>query len=273
MSYKDTLVANGFKGKFLLHVMPWMGDGNVHRVSRYNSTDPDVIDKQTDLIKLAGGDGIIVTWLGPSYTSSHQATLQLAAECNKKSLLFALLVNPEVASQANWFHDPGFLSMMNEECYVPEKFLLDFSSGIDYTKVPLPPGTRLLLNQRGFGWQNAYDGNNVQTLTEIQSTNKQLTMMIPFVSFVGHNDGGWPTPTGVKPAAFTGTRDYSKRVWSANETPRVVDHQAGNFFLDTVAALSLCPNAPYAAGVWNDADEGAGIEHFMAGFFNKRLGK
>jgi len=285
MSFADTIktYAPGFKGKLMFDVMPWMSDGKVHRVSRYSSIDPAVIANQLALVKLAGGAGIRVTWEGPSptYAFSHQATMELCNQCAEQGLLFSLIINPQVNGQANWWLDPGFLAMVNSPAYIPEKFLCDFSTGIDYTKVALPPGFSVLMNQKGFGWANAYDASsslsgavnyNALTLSQIQDTNKTATMKWPFLTN-GFQDAGYPLPAGVKPTAFTGSRDYAHSVWTSAKLARAIDHEAGNFFLDCVAALLLCPTAPYCGMVWNDADEGAGCEHFLSAFFGIRIGK
>jgi hypothetical protein len=277
LSFADTIRQNGFSGKLMFDVMAWNGNGSIHRVSRYLSTDPAVIKNQLSLIKLAGGAGVRVTWEGPSSHFVHQATLQICEQCSEMGLLFSLMIDTWVNGQANWWLDPGFLMMLNSDCYIPEKFLCDFSTGIDYTKVALPAGFSVLLNQQGFGWANAHNGANAQTLAELQNTNKMATMKWPFLS-LAFCDAGVPTPPGVTVAAFTGTREYGQSVWSppppATPQPaRAIDHQAGNMFFDCVAALALCPSAPYCAMVWNDADEQTGCEHFMATFFNVRLGK
>lgn len=281
MSYADVLKAAGFNGKPMFDVMPWYNDGKTHRVSRYQSADPDVIKKQLQLIKLAGGSGVRVSWEGPGAVYAHQATIEMCLQCNETGMLFALLIDTEVAGQPNWFTDPGFLAMINSDMYVPEKFLCDYSTGIDYTKVMLPAGTVVLNDQVGFGWANAYATlppgagaltNNALTLQQLQAINKLPTMKWPFIS-LGFCDAGFALPPGVKPAAFTGTRDYAHSVWDQTKAARAIDHEAGNFFLDTVAALASCPNAPYVGMVWNDHEEGAGIEHFLASFNGVRLGK
>jgi len=56
MSFGDTIYAAGFRGKLMYDVMAWMGDGNTHRVTRYQSTDPEVIANQLTLIKAYGYD-------------------------------------------------------------------------------------------------------------------------------------------------------------------------------------------------------------------------
>lgn len=271
MSFADTIAAEGFAGKLMFDLMTWFGDGNVHRVSRYLSTDPTVIKNQLSLMQIAGAKGVRVTWLGPSHTFIHQAAMEVCDKCSDMGMLFALLLDPHVNGQVNWWLDPGFLMMCESAAYIPEKWLCDFGTGIDYTKVTLPAGFSVLYDQKGFGWANAYNGANAQTLSELQATNKLSTMKWPFVTN-GFCDAGFPLPVGVTPLNFTGTRDYGHSVWSDTAAARAIDHQAGNFFFDCIAALSLCPTAPYVGMVWNDADEGAGVEHFMSAYAGVRIG-
>lgn len=275
MSFGDTIAAAGFAGKLMFDIMPWFGDGNVHRVSRYKSTDPATIQKQLFLIRQAGGKGVRVTWPGPKNQYAHQATIAICMECAEAGMLFSLLLDPHVNGQTGWNTDAGFVAMLYSDCYIPEKYVCDFSTGINFTGL-LPSGFSVLANQSGFGWVNAYNGDNVKTLGELQSINKNISMKWPFVA-VGFNDAGFPLPKGVSPTQFIGTRDYGHRVWPDDQgnptlAPRAIDHQAGNFFFDSCAALSLCPSAPYVGMVWNDHDEGAGVEQFMTSFFNIRLG-
>jgi hypothetical protein len=264
VSFGDTVFASGFKGKLMFDVMVWFGDGKPHRPTRYQSIDPAVIDRQLTLIKAAGGSGVRVTWQGPQNAYLHQAAMEFCNQCASKQMLFCLLINPQVNGQAYWWNDPGFLAMTSSPAYIPEKYVCDFSTGIDYSKTPLPAGFSVLRNQVGFGWINAQNpADNVKALTELQNNNKQPAMRWPFLSN-GFFNGGFPATQG---------RDWNHEVWNVANPVRVIEPEAGNFFHDCVAALSLCPNAPYVGMVWNDVDENAGIEHFMSAYCGLRLGK
>src|ERR1700726_4448895 len=109
MSFGDTIYASGFPGKLMFDVMGWFGDGNTHRTTRYSSVDPAVIASQLALIKAAGGAGVRFTWQGPSSAFIHQAAMEWSNQCAAKQMLFAFLINPQVASQPGWERDPGFL--------------------------------------------------------------------------------------------------------------------------------------------------------------------
>lgn len=273
MSYQDSLDAVGFKGKPLAHIMTWVNDGNVHRVSSYSSADPSTIGKQIQLAQACGFKGFVATWQGPQHHFSHQATLQLCLACNMAGMLFGLLLDPAVKNTNTWASDPGFLEMVNSPMYLPEKFLLDMDGITASTGGALPPGLTVLKNQQGFGWPNPYDGDNARSLTELQNTNKLATMMMPAIcdSFF---DGGFPLPSGVTPAQFAGSRQYEQNEFDSTKVRRCIDHQAGKFFFQTVAALKLCPNAPYVCMVtFNDHDETTGgREAVLAAFLNIQLG-
>jgi len=254
--------------------MPWFGDGNTHRVS-YDSSSPNTIATQIQLMLSVGIEGIIVTWQGPSTRFSHQVTLQLATEVRALGMVFGILLDPHVAAgggtkEANVsaaLADPGFLAMWNNPAYLAEKYILDYSTGADFTKVTLPPGAIVLANQKGFGWPNAYNGDNTRTLAELKSTNT-AGMKIPAIT-AGFIDAGQPTPLGVKPSAFTGTRNYGVNVWGSGP-PRAIDHQAGALWLSTIDVLP--PGCPYAGLVtWNDHDEGTGFEQWIAVLNGERI--
>jgi hypothetical protein len=265
MSFGDTIYASGFPGKLMFDVMGWFGDGNTHRTTRYSSVDPAVIASQLTLIKAAGGSGVRFTWQGPSYTFIHQAAMEWANQCAAKQMLFALLINPQVASQPGWERDPGFLEMCNSPAYIPERWLCDFSTGIDYSQVTLPAGFSVLRNQVGFGWINAQNpatGTNATALAQLQATNKQPAMKWPFLSLSFFN-GGFPLGAGV--------RDNNLEVWNKANPYRIIEAEAGNMFHDCLAAA---PGAPYVGMAWNDADEAlVTVEAFMSAFAGLRLGK
>jgi hypothetical protein len=277
VSYKTTIQNAGFKGKLMFHTMRWTGEpGKIHRVNRYSDIDPVVTKNKLQLVKLAGGDGVVMTWLGPGHSFIHEATMIMAEQCLEQGLLFAILLDPNIVSSggmASALTDPGLLSMVASDAYIPEKALLDFSTGTDFTKVTLPPGVVIWSEQKDYAWINAYDGDNARSLTELQNVQKLPSMKMAFLCSQ-FNDGGFPQPAGVSAANFKGSRDYGHRVWgNGTLSVRAIDHQDGNFFHDTVAALSLCPNAPYVGMVLDDSDEQAGCLHFLSQFFGIRVGQ
>lgn len=280
MNLKDVITQNSQQSAFHLmaHMMVWFGDGHVHRVNRYVSTDKNLISRQLDLYKSAGFDGVIVTWQGPQAKFTHQATMEVCNRCIQKDMLFVLLLDPAVASNGPTreasvsaaMSDAGFQEMILSPAYIPENYVLDFSTGADYTKVIIPSGINILMNQSGFGWPNAYNGDNTRTLNELKGTHAKTTMKIPCVCFQ-FNDAGFPIPAGVSSSSFTGTRDYGSSVWTSGKAPRAIDHQAGNFFLDTIGTLATQPYPYIALVTANDHDEGTGVEQWIAACNGVRL--
>jgi hypothetical protein len=259
--------------------MVWFGDGHVHQVSRYNSSDRKVIDTQLDLMKASGGSGVRVTWQGPQYDFINKTAMIVCAACEQHDMLFSLIINPQVKTQANWWQDVGFQYMMSSPKYIPEKFICDFSTGIDYSTIPLPTGTQVLLNQQGFAWANSYPtaaqtgyaSPTARTLSELRTVEQRDSMRWPFLTN-GFSDAGFPVPAGVKPEAFRGDRDMAHSVWNQAQPARLIAHEGGNTFMDCVDILKLCPDAPYVSMVWNDSDEGAGVEHFFSAYAGVRVG-
>lgn len=270
VSLKNVLWRAGIQGKLLAHVMVWFGDGNVHRMNAYQSNSPAVMVEQLDLMQAVGIEGVIVTWQGAQKKFSHEASIELCMQCGERKMLFGILLDPAVVkpgptkeqAMTTALADPGFLAMYKSSSYLPQKYLLDYSTGTDYSKVMLPNGAQVLMNQKGFAWPNAYDGDNAKSLQELRDVNGLSTMKLPAVCG-GFLDAGFPQPKGVKPEHFTGTRDYRLWVWDETKNARAIDNQAGQFFQQTMATVQ--PASEYVCLVtWNDYDEGTTWEHFIA---------
>ena len=268
IGFGPTVAASGFRGKLIFDLMAWFGDGNTHRVTRYSSQTPAVIAAQLTLMKAAGAAGVRVTWQGPSSTFIHNAAIAICNQRVSLGMLFSLIISPQVNGQANWWLNSGFLGMCNSPAYIPEKYLCDFSTGINYAGVTLPAGFSVLTNQHGFNWINPQTpAVNATALAELRTVNALGTMKWPFLC-MSFFDGGFPSGSPPSP-----TRDYNKQVWDAANSYRIVEQEAGNFFHDSVAALSLCPSAPYVGMVWNDAEEHlVTVEGFMSAFYGLRVG-
>lgn len=106
-------------------------------IGPYDSSDPDVLEYHTLLMRLAGIDGVIVDWYGLSqhldYESNHKNTLALVEKITRAQLQFAIcyedqtipkLVSAGVISKTdrvsharkelawlsrNWFQSPSYL--------------------------------------------------------------------------------------------------------------------------------------------------------------------
>lgn len=281
MSLADTIAVRGFSGKYMLDIVPFTGDGKVHKTMRYDSANMAAVEAQAELVQICGAKGVRLTWQGAgAYLHNHEACMMWKEVCVEMKLLFALLLDPAVAQNANWYQDDGFLEMAESPAYIPEKYLCDFSTGIDFTKVALPSGFSVLANQKGFGWANAYPlqaqagyaNPTARTLKELQDTNANPLMKWPFLTN-GFFDAGFPLPAGTTPATFKGDRDTAHSVWSQSQAARYISHEAGNTWYDCLAsAAASCPNAPYISEVGNDDDEGQGILHVMSAYAGVRIG-
>lgn len=274
----------GKEMKLLAHVMPWFGDGNIHRMNSYLSNDPYVIARQLDVMqktKINGSsiDGVILTWQGPLAPFQHSTAEQMVVQCGERGLLFALLMDPWIAKigtgtptqlVTNALNDPTTQAIINAPAYLPEKYVLDFTTGADLATLgTMFPTLKFLAQKQGFSWPDWNSAlpnsgqQNAWCISDLQSQNASAAMKIPAV-FRGFNDAGQPTPVGVALSAWTGTRNYSESVWGGNPA-RVLDTQGGSLFFDSWDAIPK--SAGYAAFVtWNDYDEGTEIESAAAMF-------
>lgn len=290
--------------KMMVHVMPWFGDGKIHRMDRYVSNDPAVIEKQIDTIRasrIAGQiiAGVIMTWQGPGASFQHSAVMEWCTQCEQRQMLFALLMDPWIAkigSVGGTTVTPSLVvsalnsadtqNMLTSSAYVPELFILDFnifqntSYSLANDVIPHLTGAAanaVFLEQgAGFSWppinMSITDSNarNTASLNSLRTQNANAAMRIPGIS-MGFNDAGEPTPVGVSLGSWTGTRDYSSSVWGGQA--RVLDTHGGMFFQDQLNPGVTPLNVPYWAYVtWNDYDERTAIEDSCATLAGVQIG-
>jgi hypothetical protein len=266
--------------------------------------------------------GVIMTWQGPYSTFLHNACMVWCQQCQQRGLLFGLLLDPNIvgigptppavatgpnANQTNYVIQalnhadvsgsgattspappltPVSLSsgMINQPSYLPEKFVLDDSTGADWTQVAShvtgatvtmlgPPGTTF--GTPGFAWPSINMGiansesRNSSSVSGLQTQHGYPTMKIPAI-MLRFMDHGQPTPVGVALGSWTGTRDYTQSVWGG-QVGRVLDMQGGKLVNDYFATVPGA--APYLALVtWNDYDEGTDVEAFWAMTTGIRIG-
>ena len=252
-----------FTGKLLAHVMGWFGEpGHTHRV-HYTSNDSYVIERQLSCMQAVGIDGVIVTWQGATVNPYlHATAVEMCFQCHSRGMLFALLLDPWIVKGrkdqsvtpeqeiVNRLNDASTQQMLASSAYLPEKYILDFSTGADMAKVGASlPSLKFLSKHTGFSWPEI-----TNTLSVLAKDNANPTMKIPGVC-VGFNDGGF--------VKSDGTRDYAHSVWDVTLPTRVIDSEAGKTFYDQAALIP--PGSPYAAIVtWNDHDEQTAIEQFAS---------
>jgi hypothetical protein len=273
-----------WKGDLLVHVMGWFGDGKVHRVNRYTSNNPGVIAKQLNAMEAIGIDGIVLTWQGPTVNPFlHNTAIKLWEGCMERQMLFALLLDPWIAKNQPNPTQAVITALQSADCqmilaspaYLLEDYILEFdlanSAGVNIQTVQAAiPDIPLLSWHTGFSWPNigANPSNPTDSLATLKADNAKPTMKVAGVN-IGFNDAGSPLPVGATPSNFLGVRNYGTSVWGG--PPRVIDHQAGNWFYDQLAVIPS--SVPYISLVtWNDHDEGTGIEQVIAALTGVRIG-
>jgi hypothetical protein len=269
LSLKTALHHTGWRGKLLAHVMLWFSRGAAnHKVTRYDSGDPAVISAQLDILKACGVDGVIVTWFGLSSSGIHSAAIEMCRQCEQKNMLFALLLDPWTVRNhpnkedalAAALSDPATQKMLNSSAYLPEKAVLDFSTGVNFAAIqPRFPNLKFYMRHIHYSWPETHD-----VLGNLRRDNSHPEMKIPGVC-AGFFDGGFVKSTN--PPA----RDWNKSVWNEAESVRIIPHEAGNTYHDQVVLVPK--TAPYAAIVTlNDHDEGTDILHLLSMMTGIRVG-
>jgi hypothetical protein len=265
MDLKTSLGPN-FKGKLLAHVMGWFGEpGHAHRMTRYASNDPYVVERQLSAMKAVGIDGVILTWQGLTNAFLHQSAVEMCYQAAHCGMLFGLLLDPWICKSAankeqailDSLNSPSTQRMLSSSAYLPERYVLDFDTGADFTKIAAArPDLVFLKRHVGYSWPEI-----TNTLATLKNDNANPAMKIPGIC-MGFNDGGF--------VKADGTRDYGKSVWDSSVPTRVIDAQAGNTYFDQLAVTPV--SAPYIAIVtWNDHDEQTGIEQFASTISGVRI--
>lgn len=235
----------GLKQPVLAHTMLWFGDGHVHKDSGYKSGDRNAIWAQLSLMQKAGVAGVIATWMGLANPYVHAAAQEMCWQCSLKGMLFCLLMDPGIGKDiAASLNDPGTAAMINSPAYVPQKYVLDFSTGADFTALGKQfPFLKFLSKHSGFSWPEKASADGKLTAAQ----NSLATMKRD-----AQNPAGCQIP-GLC-LQFNGG-------WSG--TPTVIDSLAGQFFK---AQLDMVPDSASYAGLitWNDYNEGTALEQFYA---------
>src|ERR1700723_3307192 len=208
--------------------------------------------------------GVLMTWQGPLVAFQHSTAVEMCAQCAERGMLFGLVLDPWCAKTG-----PGTLTtnvqnallnsttqaMLNSTAYLPEKFVLDFSTGADLATLGAAfPSLKFLAQNTGFSWISipsgtmTSDARNAAAVANLKVQNANPAMQIPGVCRE-FNDAGPRTPPGEGLANRTGTRDNTQSVWGGAPA-RVLDNQGGNFFY---AQLAVTPMTAPSLGLitWN----------------------
>ena len=269
VNLKTPLVKAGFAGRLLAHYMGWFGEPDkTHKVTRYNSTDPATVQAIVAACKLCGIDGFVATWLGLTSDFVHRATLLLCQECEANSMWLALLLDPWAAkfpgkskeqSLIDALTAPTTQQILNSKAYIPEKAILDFSTGADFSKVmPHVPGFQVWFRHKHYSWPETSN-----TFAVLRQDNANPAMKMPGVC-ANFFDGGFIHKAG--------ERNWNRSVWNDAVDTRIIPDEGGNAYLDTVALVPK--NVPYVGLVsLNDHDEQTAMLPMLSMFTGIRFGK
>lgn len=270
LNLKTPLTQNGFTGKLLAHYMGWFGEpGKTHKVTRYNSTDTQTVHNIVTAAKLCGIDGFVATWFGLTSAFINQATIMLWQECEAQGMLFALLLDPWSAKFPGKTKEQSLIDSLNasstqqmlqSKLYIPEKAVLDFSTGADFSKIApnVSHGLEFWRRHQDYSWPET-----TNTMAVLKRDNASPSMRMPCVC-ASFFDGGFFYKAD--------QRDWNRSVWDSNTDTRIIPDEGGNTYLDTVALVPK--TAPYAAIVTlNDHDEQTAILPMLSMLTGIRFGK
>lgn len=283
----EQLRARGFKGELGAHLIPWFSKsntGNYHPFAGYNSNDPVIIDKQIRVALANGVTVFFITYQGPFKTFQHQCAMEVARQCALwRNMKFAFVMDPwatdkimradgktpdidaRQAQMAKVMMNPDVQSMLLSPAYIPERAVLDFNTGTDYSKLvgPMtPPWKDIWQLNKGYSWPHvASDG--VDPIALLKRTHALPTMKAPgfCISFF---DGGMPIGVPMGGAAFDPyTRqelNFNAQNWGtlakSAGPARYAPDRAGNYFFDQLDTITDWSKFPYAVLVtWNDYNE------------------
>jgi hypothetical protein len=244
--------------KLMFHIVTYHGKDGKSRPG-YLSIDPLVIADQLTAIQKLGGSGAVALTYGP-YVSMfmHQASMEICRQCSERRMLFALCYDPWTvkntpdvnAAMDKVLQNPDTQTMLNSRAYIPERAVLDFSTGVDPTKLKTQ-GVGYWMKHIQFSWPEIT--NTLETLAK-DNSNPQMKMPGVFTRFFD----GDPT-------------NYNNSVWGG--PVRVIDSEGGDMLAKSILSADTAVNAPYRQYVtWNDYAEGTEIEPFTAAMLEGGFG-
>jgi hypothetical protein len=232
----------------LFHLLVWHGkDGT--SLTGYDSRDPNVITHQLEAMSAYGGEGFGVIVLSFGLTSAfiQQATLEVANQCNALKIPFALCFDPWTVKNPDGsmppvaernkrmiatLKDPSFQVLLNLDCYIEERYVLDFAINCDKNVIMAAvPNINYLLDGPDFDWPRIPPQPN--------KTNLPCT-------YIEFNDGTGP--------------DRNKSVHDQTKPCRITPSYAGGtFWSNNIKAGDYVQFA-----TWNDIKEGTDCEKFAS---------
>lgn len=266
----------------LTHVMPWFSKipgKNYHPMTAYNSNDPLTIGKQLTVMQYSGINGVVLTYQGPGASFADTAT-EMCQQCAERGMLFALLLDPWIAKigpgtpeqrMTAALNSPDVLKMLGSPAYLPEGYLLDFNTGVDWTKVTVPTlgavARPVLGLNVGFAW--SHDQGDVDPIQSLKNTYAKTTATMKIGALcMSFFDGGAPlAPPLDKTQPYDPVNgvnvNFNKQNWGTGSATRYTPDRAGNYFFDQLAITP--PGLKYVAiETWNDYNERTAVEPWLS---------
>jgi hypothetical protein len=252
----------------------------------YDSTDKDILEYQTLLMKIAGIDGVIIDWYGVGpvldYPVVHKASQALFAQVKKAGLKFAVCyedqsvgkmvearaipIDQSIAAakeslswaMANWMKDPAYLTLADRP------LLLDF--GPQYAKLVMPSA-----------WDQVFAGMAPKPFFDTLDSHMESTADGSFAWPPMYlSGGGTLTPTALADylnefyrkqadnshlvtSAFPGFYDYYSDAHVA-KSYGYLDDLGGEILRLTLEAAAKARPDVVQLVTWNDYGEGTIIE-------------
>lgn len=248
------------KGALATHYHPLGG--------AYDSGDPDVIERQTLLMKIAGFDGMLVDWYGDrdryDYLPNHRATQKLFDAAGRTGLTFGLVYEDQTVpqliaggvirkedaaaegkalfgrAQKAWFGSPSYQRLGGKPLVMV--FGPQFYKDDDWTAI-LPPNVAFytLHHRRGPTAIGAFD------------------WPLPGEAWQAKRDEIAKTNENLIPVAFPRFDDFYKDAGIGAGYGKIPD--AGGTTYETTLSDALGRGAPAVqVATWNDWGEGTQIE-------------
>jgi hypothetical protein len=254
-NYIIDLLPQGSEAIVLFHYMPWFQiNGGSHRNVGYDSTDPNTISQQLDLmLKYCKGMpanrvGVIVDWYGPQNISLNISTLLVKKTCEAKGMKFAIcfdrgIVTPNQTMESAVIYANS--SFFSSSAYIKEadgsNFCIEFNSVADWLTLSTKYKLHCLSwKPGGYAWLKCVAGQNPNAINQLIIDNQNVEMATVFAGF---NDSDPANPSQSK--------------WDG--LARFVDYENGNAWLRVWKALRTTVKK-IMIGTYNDHDERSGIE-------------
>lgn len=266
--------ADPAKGELAAHDRPLIGP--------YDSSDPEVVAYQVELMKAAGIDGAIIDWYGSDdfldYAMIHRNTELLMAALRKAGLKFALCVEDQIGKQymrrqglshpqaaakvasafryadEHWLADPAYLRLSGRPVVLvfgPQHLTTEDWSGIRPTlrNNPLVFGLPHLSKRPGidgsFAWVPVSPG------AVVDPSVWQARLSARYAASTREHP--------VLALAFPGFHDYYEQAGVGRSYGRI-ERQDGRTLADSLDQ-ALRSGAPFVQiATWNDYGEGTAIE-------------